>query len=168
MSFSIKTAVMTVLACAGTAAQAQESADLAALFAKYTKIVNAGDVEGLRAMISDDVERSAYRGCTPAMSNKDCLTLYVETTVIKNHGKIEETGSFGIDGDTLYGGLVLKSDVIHAAGSKRVLGIDKMKIKDGKIVGMKFLPNLQDPQTAKYFDHIRATGTPSSQPYVNR
>jgi hypothetical protein len=167
MNHCMTKALIAALAFASTAAHAQAPADLAALFAKYTKIVNAGDVDGLRAMISDDVERSSYRGCTPAMSNKDCLTFYIQTTVIKNHGTIEETGSFGVDGDTIYGGLVLKSDVIRAAGSKRVLGIDEIKVKDGKIVGMKFLPNLQDPQTTKYFDHIRATGTPSSQPYVN-
>lgn len=168
MSNSIKTVLIAALAFAGTAAHAQAPTDHAALFAKYTKIVNAGDVAGLRAMISDDVERSEYRACTPAMSNKDCLMLYIETTVIKEHGNIEETGSFGVDGDTLYGGLVLKSDRIRAAGSKRALGIDKIKVKDGKIVGLKFLPNLQDPQTKRFFDHIRATGTPSSQPYVNR
>ncbi len=167
MSHFMRTALLVTLAFAGTAAHAQTPAEFSALFRKYVEVVNAGDVAGLRALISDDVERSDYRACTPALSNKDCLLLYIETTVINQHGKIEETESFGIDGDTLYGGLVLRSDTVRAAGSQRAYGIDKIKVKDGKIAGLKFLPNLQDPQTRKFFDHIRATGTPSSQPYVN-
>jgi hypothetical protein len=130
--------------------------------------VNAGDVAGLRTMISDEVERSDYRACTAAMSNKDCLMLYIENTVLKQHGRIEATESFGVDGNTLYGGLVLQSDTIRAAGSQRAFGIDRIRIKDGKISGLKFLPNLQDTQTRKFFDRVRATGTPSSQPYVNQ
>src|SRR5664279_533508 len=108
MRHSIRTVLFAALAFAGTAAHAQEPTDYYALFAKYTKVVNANDVAGLRALISDDVERLDYRACTPAMSNKDCLMLYVQTAVMNEHGSIEATGSFGVDGDTLYGGLVLK------------------------------------------------------------
>lgn len=151
-----------------TAANAGAADEYAALFAQYVRVVNAGDVAGLRAMIADDVERSDYRACTAAISNKDCLMLYIETTVIRQHGHIEATESFGIDGGTIYGGLILKSDTIRAAGSERAHGIDMIKVRDGKIAGLKFLPNLQDPQTRKFFDRIRATGTPSSQPYVNQ
>jgi hypothetical protein len=140
----------------------------AALFANYVRIVNAGDVAGLRAMMSEEVDRSDYRACKAKMSNKDCLILYIETTVMKQHGRIEATDSFGVDGDTLYGGLVLQSDTIRAAGSQRAFGIDRIRIRNGKIIGLRFLPNLQDAQTKKFFDHIRATGTPSSQPYVNQ
>lgn len=149
-------------------AQAVANADPHELFARYVQAVNAGDKAAVRSLISEEVERSSYRGCKPELSNRDCLVSYIGNTVIDKHGSIKETAIFGVDGDTMYGGLELRSDAIRAAGAKRAMGIDKIRFKDGKIVGLAFLPNLHDAQTKKYFDYIRATGTPSSQPYVNQ
>jgi hypothetical protein len=145
-------------------AASAQATDAAALFARYVQVVNAGDKSGLRALISEDVERSPYRGCTAAMSNRDCLIAYIANTVLDRHGHIKPTDSYGVDGDTIYAGLELRSDVIRAAGVERVFGIDKIKIKNNQITGLAFLPNLQDAQTRTYFEHIRATGTPSAQP----
>jgi hypothetical protein len=169
MNKKIASVLLAVLLSGSWSAHAQNAAntDPYELFAKYVKVVNAGDKAGLRDLISEQVERSSYRGCKPELSNRDCLLLYIVTTVINQHGAIKETPFFGVDGDTLYGGLELRSDTVRAAGSERAMGIDKIKFKDNKITGLAFLPNIGDAQTKKFFDHVRATGTPSSQPYVN-
>jgi hypothetical protein len=151
-----------------THAQTPAYAEPHALFARYVKAVNAGDKAAVRNLISEQVERSSYRGCKPEVSNRDCLLSYIVNTVIDKHGSIKETLIFGVDGDTLYGGLELRSDTIRAAGSMRAMGIDKIRFKDNQIMSLAFLPNLNDAQTRKFFDYIRATGTPSSQPYVNQ
>ena len=161
-----KTIAVLLAGLVPLAASAQAT-DAAALFARYVQVVNAGDKAGLRALIAEDVERSPYRGCTAAMSNRDCLVAYIANTVLDRHGHIKPTESFGVDGDTIYAGLELRSDNIRAAGVERAFGIDKIRFKNNQIMSLAFLPNLQDAQTKAYFDHIRATGTPSAQP-VNR
>jgi hypothetical protein len=163
-------ALLSILLTGSWSVHAQTSAntDPYLLFAKYVQAVNAGDKAAVRNLISDQVERSSYRGCQPELSNRDCLLSYIVNTVIDKHGSIKETKVFGVDGDTLYGGLELRSDMIRAAGAKRAMGIDKIRFKDNKLMSLAFLPNLNDAQTKKFFDYIRATGTPSSQPYVNR
>jgi hypothetical protein len=170
MNSRIAVTLLSALLTASWSVHAQTSAntDPHALFAGYVRAVNAGDKTALRNLISEQVERSSYRGCKPETSNRDCLLSYIVNTVIGNHGVIQETESFGVDGDTLYAGLELRSDAIRAAGSERIVGVDKIRFKDNQIVSLAFLPNLRDAQTRKYFDHIRATGTPSSQPFVNR
>jgi hypothetical protein len=170
MTTRIVASLLSVLLTASWPVDAQTSAatDLHALFVRYVRAVNAGDKSAVRDLISESVERSSYRGCKPELSNRDCLLLYIVNTVIDKHGAIKETESFGVDGDTLYGGLELRSDMVRAAGAQRAMGIDKIRFKDDQIVALTFLPNLNDVQTRKFFDYIRATGTPSSQPYVNR
>ena len=170
MTNKLLSALLSVSLIGASSVHAQTSAsiDPHALFAKYVQAVNAGDKSAVRKLISEDVERSNYKGCKPELSNRDCLLLYIVNTVIDKHGTIKETDSFGVDGDTMYGGLELRSDTIRAAGAKRAFGIDKIKFRGNQIVGLAFLPNLDDAQTRKFFDYIRATGTPSSQPYVNQ
>jgi hypothetical protein len=166
----IASTLISVLLMGSWSVHAQTSAiaDPHALFARYVQAVNAGDKTALRNLISEKVERSSYRGCKPESSNRDCLLSYIVNTVIDKHGVIKETESSGVDGDTLYGGLELRSDTIRAAGVERAMGIDKIKFKDNQIVALAFLPNLNDAQTRKFFDYIRTSGTPSSQPYVNQ
>lgn len=157
--------IVAIIATAmSIAAQAQTANDPGKLFAQYVQAVNAGDKAALRDLISEEVERHTYSACTPAMSNRDCLLTYISDTVLDKHGHIDPTDSFGVDGDTLYGGLVLRSDGIRASGAERAVGIDKIKMRNNKIVGLVFLPNLQDAQTKQYLDYRRAQGMPGSRP----
>jgi hypothetical protein len=160
-TFAAMAIVMTMTVA--MAVQAQTPNDPARLFARYVQSVNAGDKAALRELIAADVERHTYSACTPAMSNRDCLLLYISDTVLNKHGIIKPTDSFGLDGDTLYAGLVLSSDGIRASGAERAVGIDQIKTRNNKIVSLRFLPNLQDAQTKKYLDYRRATGMPGSQ-----
>ena len=146
------------------AVDAQTANDPARVFAQYVLAVNAGDKAALRELIADDVERHTYSACTAAMSNRDCLVFYITYTVLDRHGNITPTESFGVDGDTAFGGLVLRSDGIRNAGAERAVGIDKIKTRNNKIIGLVFLPNLQDAQTKKYLDYRRTSGMPGSQP----
>jgi ketosteroid isomerase-like protein len=139
-----------------------------AVFAKYVKAVNAHDIEALRALIADDVTSPRYRGCVAAMSNRDCLAFYVDTTVMKQHGNIVATDSFGVDGDTMYAGLILTSDTIRNAGVDRAQGMDKITVKNGKITALQFLPNMGDAQTKKWYDIIRTVPPQDAKAYVTK
>jgi len=145
-----------------TAASAQTANDPAKVFAQYLHFVNSGDKAALRELISEDVERHTYSACTAGMSNRDCLLTFISDTVMDRHGHIKPTDSFGLDGDTLYAGLVLTNDPIRAAGAQRAVGIDQIKTRNNKIIGLRFLPNMQDAQTRKYLDYRRTSGMPGS------
>lgn len=136
----------TTAASSGTAREN----DPAAVFDSYLQAVHARDMESVMALISDDVARVNYPGCTPDMDNKACLATYVQQAVVDAAGEIV-VQSVAVQGDTLLAKLELRSDLTRRAGVERALGTDRLRVLDNHIVEFAFIPDFADEQTATFF-----------------
>lgn len=148
-------AVMAAILLAWTAslspvrAQTAED-DPAGVFLRYVAIVNAGDLEGLRKLLSEDIARPGYP-CPARVSNRDCVVEWVGGSVIQQHGWITPTTSLAIDGDAAYAGIEIRTELVRRSGVERLVGIDKVRVRDGKIIELRFLHNPLDEQTSRYY-----------------
>jgi len=121
-----------------------------AVFDRYVDAVHAADMAAVRAMISPDVERSDFAGCKPEMDNPTCLAHYVETTVVKPRARMTEL-SRSVEGDTIVADLEVRSPLYTQAGVERILGRDIVRVRDGRIVAFRFVPDFSDEPTAIFF-----------------
>lgn len=101
-------------------------------------------------MISADVERSDFVGCSPDMDNATCLLHYIQTTIIAPRAHITVLGQT-VQGSEVDAQLEVRSALYSQAGSERILGRDVVRVSDGKIVGFRFIPDLSDEPTAQFF-----------------
>jgi hypothetical protein len=123
------------------------------VFDRYLAAVHAGDMGAVRAMISPDVERSDFVGCRPEMDNPTCLSHYIETTVVKPGARMTEVGR-RVEGDTLISDLEVRSPLYEKAGVPRILGRDIVRVRDGRIVAFRFVPDFSDDATAVFFGSL--------------
>ena len=137
------------------AGQAMAANDPAAVFAAYAAAVNRGDTEGVRALISNEAAPIKFPLCTPAMSNRDCLLTYIDTTVIKRNGNIK-TVDVKVEGDIVRAAIELRSDMAKRANVDRAIGVDEILTRDNKIVSLRFIRDPDDAQTKAYFGGIPA------------
>jgi hypothetical protein len=137
--------------CAACAATGPAPTPLPAeVFDRYVSAVHAGDMQAVRALISPEVERSDFVGCRPEMDNPTCLAHYVETTVVKPRARVTER-SRSVQGDTLVADLEVRSPLYSQAGVERIVGRDIVRVRDGRIVSFRFVPDFADESTARFF-----------------
>lgn len=132
--------------CATTAPSASPSA----VFDRYVAAVHAADMAAVRALIAPDAQRSDFVGCRPEMDNVACLAHYVETTVITPRARLTERRRH-VDGDTVTAELELRSPLYTKAGVERIVGRDVVRVRDGRIVAFRFVPEFSDEATAVFF-----------------
>lgn len=120
------------------------------VFDSYLKAIENADMVAVRGLISPEVERSDYVGCKPEMTNPACLEYYIESTVVRHRGRLTEVGRV-IEGDLVISELELRSSWHTSLGVERVVGKDVVRVKNGKIVGFRFVPNFSDEQTSVFF-----------------
>jgi ketosteroid isomerase-like protein len=120
------------------------------VFDRYVAATDAADLSAVRALIADDVARPDFPACTPAMSNKDCLTLFVEATMVGQHGHLKLLRS-EVRGDTVHASVEYRSDLVRKAGVERALGTDIMQVRNGLITAFQFVPDFTDEQTTTFF-----------------
>lgn len=145
--------LLAMLAAFGIAAGAHGKPGPDAIVERYVTAVNGGDMATIRTLIAEEVGRSDFVGCTAAMSNKDCLAFYIDTTVVGQHGVIKVMHSER-HGDEVHARLELRTDGTHRAGVERAIGTDVVKVRDGKIVSFRFVPDFDDEQTATFFGSL--------------
>lgn len=121
-----------------------------AVFDRYVAAVHAADMAAVRALISPDVERSDFAGCRPEMDNAACLAHYVESTVVAPRARLSELRR-RVDGDTVSADLEVRSPLYTKAGVERIVGRDVVRVRDGRIVAFRFVPDFGDDATAKFF-----------------
>jgi ketosteroid isomerase-like protein len=124
-----------------------------AVFDRYVAAVHSTDMVTIRALISPDVERSDFVGCRPEMDNASCLAHYVETTVVKPHARVTERNR-SVQGDTVVADLEVRSPLYTQAGVERILGRDIVRVRDGRIVSFRFVPDFTDDATANFFGKL--------------
>jgi len=139
------TALMSGLA---VAAHAQTAPDQ--VFQQYLAAVKAHDKAAVEALIADDVERSDFPACRPEMSNKQCLSLYIDATVLSQAGEITVLRT-QVEGDTVRATLELRSALTRRAGVERALGTDEVRVRQGRIVAFRFVPDFADEPTRRFF-----------------
>lgn len=120
------------------------------VFDRYLQAVHATDMPAVRALISPAVERSDFIGCRPEMDNPVCLAHYIETTVVKPQARLIER-SRRVEGDTVVAELEVRSPFYKPAGVERILGRDIVRVRDGRIVAFRFVPDFTDEPTAVFF-----------------
>lgn len=126
------------------------SATPSAVFDRYVEAVHAADLAAVRALIAPDVERSDFAGCRPEMDNPSCLAHYIETTVVKPRARLTEVRR-RVEGDTVIADLEVRSPLYEKAGAPRILGRDIVRVRDGRIVAFRFVPDFTDESTAVFF-----------------
>jgi ketosteroid isomerase-like protein len=152
------------VACA--AAGPAPTAPPSEVFDRYVSAVHAGDMQAVRDLISPDVERSDFAGCRPEMDNLTCLAHYIEATVVKPRARITERAR-SVQGDTVDAVLEVRSPLYTQAGVERILGRDIVRVRNGRIVAFRFVPDFADEPTVTFFGKLgigpRAAG-PATKP----
>ncbi|MDD0838880.1 nuclear transport factor 2 family protein [Curvibacter sp. HBC61] len=122
----------------------------AQVFEQYLAAVKAQDKAAVAALIADEVERNDFPACRPEMSHKQCLMLYIDATVLSQSGQITVLDT-QVQGDTVSANLALRSELTRRAGVERVLGVDVVRVREGRIVAFRFVPDFSDPPTRRFF-----------------
>jgi hypothetical protein len=141
----LATALMCGLAVAAVAQTAPDQ-----VFQQYLAAVKANDKAAVEALIAEDVERSDFPACRPEMSNKQCLSLYIDATVLRQAGEITVLRT-QVEGDTVRATLELRSALTRRAGVERAVGIDEVRVRQGRIVAFRFVPDFADEPTRRFF-----------------
>jgi ketosteroid isomerase-like protein len=128
----------------------QAQAPAQRVFDRYVAAAHAADLNAIRTLIADDVVRPDFPACTPAMSNKDCLTLFIDATMVGQHGRLKLLRS-EVRGDTVHASVEYRSDLVRKAGVERALGTDIVQVRNGLITAFQFVPDFTDEQTTIFF-----------------
>ena len=150
MTFKLLLPSMAVLFAVCAATSPAPAPSPAEVFDRYLAAVHAADMAAVRGLISPGVERSDFAGCRPEMDNPACLAHYIETTVLKPRARMTERGR-QVQGDTVVSDLEVRSPLYTQAGAERILGRDIVRVRDGRIVGFRFVPDFSDEATATFF-----------------
>ena len=128
------------------------SADV--VFKHYVDAIHAQDMRSIRALIAEDVKRSDYIKCTKEMDNLTCLSTYIEDTIVKPGAQISILSS-EVQGDQLTASVEIRSPLYQqVAAAERIVGIEKIQVKNGKIYDLHFIPDFKDEATARFFSRI--------------
>jgi hypothetical protein len=148
MSFKTYAAMLAVACVACTTSPPPASPS--AVFDRYVAAVHAADMAAVRALIDPAVERSDFVGCRPEMDNAACLAHYVEVTVVAPHARLTELQR-RVEGDTVSADLEVRSPLYAKAGVERIVGRDVLRVRGGRIVAFRFVPDFSDDATAVFF-----------------
>jgi hypothetical protein len=132
------------------------------VFDRYVSAVHAADMKAVRALISPEVERSDFAGCRPEMGNPACLAHYIETTLVKPGARITEQRR-SVEADTVLSDLEVRSPLYTQAGVERIVGRDVVRVREGRIVAFRFVPDFSDEATAVFFGKL-GIGPRASRP----
>ncbi len=159
--------LFNVLGCADDAAgiattvQDPSVSDPAGTFVKYIAVVEAGDGNAVLALLSDNPTRPSYPGCSSDLSNRACLFLYLNDTVVTQHTKFTQK-SLNVTKNLVAASLEVRSDLTRTMGIDRIVGTDDVDVVDGKINSLLFAADFTDEQTSRFFTALGIG--PSSTP----
>jgi hypothetical protein len=144
----------SVLLAAATVAATPPASSADGVFQRYVAAIHAADMNTIRSLISADVHRSDYVKCTAAMDNVTCLTTYIEDTIVKPRAHITVLSS-QVEGDQLTASVEIRSKLYQqVAAAERIVGTEKIQVKNGKILDLHFIPDFKDEATARFFQRI--------------
>lgn len=142
---------LALAACAtGPAQPPTAAASPQAVLDRYVAAANAGDMATIGQLISPQVARSDFVGCTPAMDNPSCLAHYIRATIVAPQAQIQVIRSV-TEGDTVRATLHVQSALYRKAGVERIVGDDVLRVQAGQIVDFRFVPDFADEPTRRFF-----------------
>ncbi len=142
---------LALAACAaGPAQPPTASGNPQAVLDRYVAAANAGDMAAIRQLISPQVARSDFVGCTPAMDNPSCLAHYIQATIVGPQAQIQVINT-RTEGDTVRATLHVQSALYRQAGVARIVGDDVLRVQAGQIVDFRFVPDFADEPTRRFF-----------------
>lgn len=125
------------------------------IFWKYEKAINAGDLEGVMALVAPEAEFDNPGRCKPnPCKGKDVIRSFIKETVMDVGGKIK-TVSVKSAPNFLDARVEFTSEKVRSTGIERILGHEKWKIQDNKIAVFAFDIDKSDEQSLKYISSLR-------------
>src|SRR5713101_3962909 len=136
--------------------------DPGAVARRYVEAVNRGDVTAIVVPFTDDATVAHGRVCTPPCVADPAAVRRQYEQDVANGVKLTIVDS-QVSGNTVAIRMELVSIPMRAAGVDRIVGTDTIEVRGDKITSLRFAPDLNDSQTAKFREWTRTQSQPPRQ-----
>jgi len=136
--------------------------DPGAVARRYVEAVNRGDVTAIVALFTDDATVAHGRVCTPPCVADPAAVRRQYEQDVANGVKLTIVDS-QVSGNTVAIRMELVAIPMRAAGVDRIVGTDTIEVRGDKIASLRFAPDLNDPETAKFREWTRTQNQPPRQ-----
>ncbi len=136
--------------------------DPGAVARRYVEAVNRGDVTAIVALFTDDATVAHGRVCTPPCVADPAAVRRQYEQDVANGVKLTIVDTH-VSGHTVALRVELFVTAMRAAGVERIIGTDTIEVRGDKIASLRFAPDLNDPQTAKFREWTRIQSQPPRQ-----
>jgi hypothetical protein len=133
--------------------------DPAAVARRYVEAVNSGNVTSIVALFTDDATVAHGRVCTPPCVADPAAVRRQYEQDVANRVKLTIVDT-EVSGNTVALRMELFVNAMRAAGVDRIIGTDTIEVRGDKISSLRFAPDLNDLQTAKFREWTRTTQPP--------
>jgi hypothetical protein len=154
--------LLAVLFSCGAVASALAQGDPLSVARRYVDAVNHGDVTQIVALFTADATVAHGRVCTPPCVGDLAAVRRQYEQDIANGVKLTIIGS-EVSGNTVSIRIELRGTAMPAAGVDRIVGTDTLEVRGDKIAALRFMADLNDPQTAKFREWTRTQSQPAKQ-----
>ena len=134
----------------------------AAVARRYVEAVNSGDVTTIVSLFTDDATVAHGRVCTPPCVGDLAAVRRQYEQDVANGVKLRIVDS-QVSGNSVALRLELVATAMRAAGVDRIVGTDTIEVRGDKIASLRWAPDMNDPQTAKFREWARTQGQPPRQ-----
>src|SRR5438132_8745196 len=133
--------------------------DPAEVARRYVDAVNRGDVITIVTLFTDDATVAHGRVCTPPCVADPAAVRRQYEQDVANGVKLTIVDS-QVSGNTVAIRIELVAIPMRAAAVDRIVGTDTIEVSGDKIASLRFTPDMNDPQTAKFREWARTNGQP--------
>src|SRR3989442_11044222 len=151
--------LFAVLLSCGAVTSALAQGDPLSAARRYVDTVNRGDVTEIVALFTDDATVAHGRVCTPPCVGDLAAVRRQYEQDVANGVKLRIVDS-QVSGDSVALRLELVATAMRAAGVDRIVGTDTIEVRGDKIASLRWAPDMNDPQTAKFREWARTQGQP--------
>jgi ketosteroid isomerase-like protein len=136
--------------------------DPAAVARRYVEAVNGGNVTTIVTLFTDDATVAHGRVCTPPCVGDPAAVRRQYEQDVANGVKLTIV-DLQVSGNTVALRMELFATAMRAAHVERIIGTDTIEVRGEKIASLRFAPDLNDPQTAKFREWTRTQTQPPRQ-----
>lgn len=154
--------LFAVLLSCGAVASALAQGDPLSAARRYVDAVNRGDVTEIVALFTDDATVAHGRVCTPPCVGDLAAVRRQYEQDVANAVKLTIIDS-QVSENTVSIRIELRGTPMRAAGVDRIVGTDTIEVRGDKIAALRFMPDMTDPQTAKFREWVRTQSQPPRQ-----
>lgn len=136
--------------------------DPVAVARRYVEAVNSGNVTAIVVLFTDDATVAHGRVCTPPCVGDPAAVRRQYEQDVANGVKLTIIDT-QVSGHTVALRMELFATAMRAAGVERIIGTDTIEVRGDKIASLRFSPDPNDPQTAKFREWARTQTQPPRQ-----